>query len=177
MAGQPCVSPTLSAMPYLDSYLWRLRQAVGSELVLMPGAMVALQRDDGQVLLTKRTDDGSWCLPAGAAEVGGSFAQTAIDELAEETGIAVAKENLMPFASLSEAEEHTIHYPNGDITHCFAICFLAKKWQGDPRPDPDESTAIRFVPLNAVPKPVHPPSVRALELLQTYLETGAFQLR
>lgn len=52
----------------------------------MPGAMVVLLRDDGHVLLTKRGDDGTWCLPAGAAEVGGSFAQTAIDELAEETG-------------------------------------------------------------------------------------------
>jgi hypothetical protein len=53
---------------------------VGNDLILMPGAMVALQRNDGQVLLTKRADDGTWCLPAGAAEVGGSFARTAIAE-------------------------------------------------------------------------------------------------
>jgi len=45
----------------------------------MPGEMVVLQRDDGQVPLTRRGDDCSWCLPAGAAEVGGSFARTAID--------------------------------------------------------------------------------------------------
>lgn len=164
-------------MSYVDSYLWRLRQAVGSELVLMPGAMVALQRDDGQVLLTKRADDGTWCLPTGAAEVGGSFARTAIDELAEETGIEVTKEDLVPFASLSEAEEHTIQYPNGDITHCFAICFLVERWRGEPRPDQSESIAVRFAPLDAIPKPVHPPTSRALELLQDYLDTGVFQLR
>jgi 8-oxo-dGTP pyrophosphatase MutT (NUDIX family) len=166
-----------SAMSYAGSYLWRLRQAVGHELVLMPGAMVALLRDDGQVLLTKRADDGSWCLPAGGAEVGGSFAQTAIDELAEETGIEVAIENLVPFASLSEAQEHTIHYPNGDVTHCFALCFLARQWRGDPRPDREESTAVRFAPLDAVPEPLHAPTARALELLRTYLDTGKFQLR
>lgn len=164
-------------MPFVDSYLWRLRQAVGNELVLIPGAMVALQRDDGQVLLTRRADDGSWCLPAGAAEVGGSFAQTAIDELAEETGVDVAEEDLVPFASLSEAAEHTIRYPNGDVTHCFAICFLAKRWQGDPRPDHEESTAVRFAALDAIPEPVHPPTASALDLLQAYLDTGAFQLR
>ncbi len=164
-------------MPYVGSYLWRLRQAVGNELVLMPGAMVALQRDDGHVLLTKRADDGTWCLPAGAAEVGGSFARTAIDELAEETGIEVAREDLVPFASLSEEAEHTINYPNGDVTHCFALCFLAKKWRGDPRPDRDESTAVRFVPLDSAPEPVHPPTARALDLLRAYLDTGAFQLR
>lgn len=71
-------------MGYRDSYLRRLRQAVGNDLVLMPGAMVALQREDGRVLLTKRADDGTWCLPAGAAEPGGSFTRTAVDELAEE---------------------------------------------------------------------------------------------
>jgi 8-oxo-dGTP pyrophosphatase MutT (NUDIX family) len=165
------------AMAYAGSYLWRLRQAVGHELVLMPGAMVAVQRNDGQVLLAKRADDGSWCLPAGGAEVGGSFARTAIDELAEETGIEVALEDLLPFASLSEAQEHTIHYPNGDATHCFALCFLARKWRGDPRPDREEVTEVVFAPPDAAPEPLHAPSARALELLCAYLETGVFQLR
>jgi len=73
----------------------------------MPGAMVAVQRDDQRVLLTKRAD--TWCLPAGAAEPGGGFARTAIDELAEETGIEVSERDLIPFGCLSEAEAHTIH--------------------------------------------------------------------
>jgi 8-oxo-dGTP pyrophosphatase MutT (NUDIX family) len=164
-------------MPYTGSYLWRLRQVVGSELVLMPGAMVALQREDGRVLLAKRGDDGSWCLPAGAAEVGGSFARTAIDELAQEAGVKVAETDLVPFASLSEADLHTIHYPSGDITHCFALCFLARRWEGEPRPDRDESTAVSFVSLDAVPEPVHVPTGHALDLLRAYPNTGAFQLR
>jgi 8-oxo-dGTP pyrophosphatase MutT (NUDIX family) len=58
-------------MAYANSYLWRLRQRVGNDLVLMPGAMVALRDADGKILLTKRGDDGTWCLPAGAAETGG----------------------------------------------------------------------------------------------------------
>jgi len=36
-------------MPYEGSYLQQLRERVGHELVLMPGAMVAVQREDGQV--------------------------------------------------------------------------------------------------------------------------------
>lgn len=164
-------------MTYRDSYLWRLRQAVGNNLVLMPGAMVALQRDDQRILLTKRTDDGTWCLPAGAAESGGSFARTAIDELAEETGIRVSERDLVPFGCLSEAEVHTIHYPNGDVTHCFALCFLARNWQGDPHPDLAETTAVEFVELDAPPKPLHPPTAHALELLAAYLRSGSFQVR
>ena len=59
------------------------------------------------MLLTKRADDGSWCAPAGAAEPGGSFARTAVDELAEETGIEGAENDLIPFGCLSEAEGST----------------------------------------------------------------------
>jgi 8-oxo-dGTP pyrophosphatase MutT (NUDIX family) len=169
--------PYAPPMPYAGSYLHRLRSQVGSELVLMPGAMVALQRADRRVLLTKRGDDGSWCLPAGAAEEGGSFARTAVEEVREETGVLVAEEDLIPFGCLSEAEAHTIRYPNGDVTHCFALCFLARRWHGDPRPDCSEATEVRFAELDGVPEPVHPPTARALELLAAYLDSGLFQTR
>lgn len=164
-------------MAYKGSYLQRLRERVGHDLVLMPGAMVALQREDRRVLLTKRTDDGTWCLPAGGAEPGGSFARTAIDELAEETGIQVSESDLIPFCCLSEAEAHTIRYSNGDVTHCFALCFLAREWKGDPHPDQAETTEVEFVDLGALPQPLHPPTAHALELLEAYLRSGSFQVR
>ncbi len=163
-------------MAFADSYLGRLRKKVGSDLVLMPGAMVVLQRADGRVLLTKRSDTGEWCLPAGAAEEGGSFAQTAIDEVAEEAGVEVSAENLIPFGCLSEAKAHTIHYPNGDVTHCFAMCFLVRDWQGDPAPDQEESTDIQFVAPDELPEPMHEPSVHALALFRGHLATGDFQV-
>lgn len=164
-------------MPYRGSYLWQLRQIVGHELVLMPGAMIVLQRDDERILLTKRTDDGSWCLPAGAAEPGGSFARTAIDELAEETGIEVERADLVPFGCLSEAEAHTIRYPNGDVTHCFALLFLARHWRGEPDPNRDEATDAAFFGLTQLPEPIHAPTDQALELLAAYRQSGTFQVR
>jgi 8-oxo-dGTP pyrophosphatase MutT (NUDIX family) len=163
-------------LAFIGSYLWNLRQQVGAELVLMPGAMVVLQRDDGRVLLTKRADNGAWCLPAGAAEPGGSFAKTAIDELMEETGMSVAVDDLVPFGCLSEAATHTIHYPNGDVTHCFALCFLAREWRGEPRADGEESTEVRFEELDALPAPMDPPAVCALDLFRRFLASGSFQL-
>jgi 8-oxo-dGTP pyrophosphatase MutT (NUDIX family) len=68
----------------------------------MSGAMVVVQRPDGRILLTKRSDDGHWCLPAGAAEAGGSFALTAVAELAEEVGLRTELDDLVPFGTLSE---------------------------------------------------------------------------
>lgn len=164
-------------MAYKDSYLWQLRQQVGNDLVLMPGAMVALLQSDHRVLLTRRTDDGTWCLPAGAAEPGGSFARTAIDELAEETGLRVSQDDLVPFGCLSEADAHTIHYPNGDVTHCFALLFMARAWKGEPRLDPAEVTEVGFFDLQAPLESLHAPTRHALELLDAHLRSGAFQLR
>lgn len=164
-------------MGYAGSYLWRLRQVIGNDLVLMPGAMLALLDADRRVLLTRRADDGSWCLPAGAAEPGGSFARTALAELSEEAGVAVAEKDLIPFGCLSEAELHTIRYPNGDVTHCFALCFLAERWSGDPQPDGEESISVQFSPLVNPPVPVHEPTAHALELLERFLGDGEFQVR
>lgn len=83
----------------------------------------------------------------------------------------------MPFGSLSEAEAHTIRYPNGDVTHCFALCFLATKWQGEVNPDQEETTEARFFDLRTPPDPIHPPTGQALGLLAAYLRTGRFQLK
>ena len=144
--------------------------------MLMPGAMVVLQREDGRVLITRRAEGGDWCLPAGAAEVGGSFAATALAEVAEEVGIDVAAEDLTPYGSLSAAETHTIRYPNGDVTHCFALLFLVRGWHGEPRPDGEEVDEVRFVELDDVPEPIMAPARVALRLLGAYLASGRFQL-
>jgi 8-oxo-dGTP pyrophosphatase MutT (NUDIX family) len=163
-------------MGFVGSYLWRLRQKVGSDLVLMPGAMVVLRDAEGRVLLTRRVDDGTWCLPAGGAEEGAGFAETAAAELREETGVEVAVEDLRPFACLSRPDLHTIRYGNGDVTHCFAICFLAERWSGEPRPDGEEVDELGFSALDELPQPLHGPSATALAMYREHLRAGEFQV-
>lgn len=163
-------------MSFDKSYLGRLRKKVGSDTVLMPGAMVVAQRPDGQVLVTRRSDNNQWCLPAGGAEIGGSFASTAVNELAEEVGLRAKVDDLVAFGSLSEADAHTIHYPNGDITHCFALLFLVRRWQGTPLADGQEAMEARFAELDKLPEPMMAPAAQALELFRSYLSNGQFQL-
>jgi 8-oxo-dGTP pyrophosphatase MutT (NUDIX family) len=162
-------------LSFEGSYLWRLRQKVGHDLVLMPGASVAAQREDGRILFARRGDDGNWCLPGGGAEEGGSFARTAVDELREETGLIAQESDLIPAACFSE-ERHTLHYPNGDVTHYFSICFLLRKWEGEPRPDGEETTDLRFCDPTDLPRPFEDLTSRALELLLAFQRTGAFQV-
>jgi ADP-ribose pyrophosphatase YjhB (NUDIX family) len=161
---------------FVGSYLWRLRQKVGSDLVLMPGAMVVLRDGEGRVLLTRRVDDGTWCLPAGGAEDGAGFAETATAELREESGAVVAIEDLRPFGCLSRPEPHTIEYENGDITHCFAMCFYAERWSGELRADGEENDELGFFALDSLPEPLHPPSASALGLFREHLRSGEFQV-
>jgi 8-oxo-dGTP pyrophosphatase MutT (NUDIX family) len=163
-------------VPFEGSYLWRVRQKVGHDLVLMPGASVAAQREDGTILVARRGDDGNWCLPGGAAEEGGSFARTAIEELREETGLIAREDDLIPVACYSDAERNTIHYPSGDVTHCFAMCFLVRRWEGEPRADGEEATDLRFVDPTDLPRPFEDSTARAVELLLAYLRTEDFQV-
>jgi 8-oxo-dGTP pyrophosphatase MutT (NUDIX family) len=164
-------------VPFEGSYIWRLRQKVGTDLVLFPGAMVVVARDDGTVLFTRRADNGKWCLPAGGAEEGSSFADTAVTELREETGVVTRPADLVPFGCLSEAELHTLTYPHGDVSHCFAMLFLTRRWSGDPRPDGDETTAMLWADPSAPPSPLEGPAAHTIDLYGAYLRTGAFQVR
>jgi 8-oxo-dGTP diphosphatase len=45
--------------------------------------------EDGQILLTKRSDFPAWCLPGGAVDEAESLAQAAVRETREETGLVV----------------------------------------------------------------------------------------
>ena len=162
-------------MGYVGSYIWSLRRQVGSRLLLVPGAQVLLVDQAERGLFQRRRDNGVWELPAGSCEEGGSFADTAVQELAEETGLHVRKDDLVPFASLSDPGVHTLEYPNGDRTHCFALCFTARRWSGELCPEAAEVTAAAFFDLTAPPQPLHPPTAVVLRLYQEFTETGRFQ--
>jgi 8-oxo-dGTP pyrophosphatase MutT (NUDIX family) len=161
---------------YVGSYLWRLRQTVGHDLVLMPGATVLAVDSAGRILLTKRSDTGEWCLPGGAAEAGGSFLQTAVTELEEETGLQVAPEDLVPIGCLSEASMNTFAYPNGDVTHYFAVCFLARRWSGQVAAHDQESTEVAFFSPDHLPRPMQELALPVLELYERFKRTGVFQV-
>jgi 8-oxo-dGTP pyrophosphatase MutT (NUDIX family) len=163
-------------MPFEGSYLWRIRQKIGNELVLMPGASVVVENDEGEVLLLRRSDTGEWCVPAGAAEVGDSFARTAINELREEAGLIVDESGLIPFGCLSDPEVHVIEYPSGEITHCFAMCFAVCSWTGDLAHDREEMTGLAFFDPSHLPMPMHEPAARVCELYVHFKNTGRFQV-
>lgn len=139
----------------------------------MPGAQVLAVDADDRILFQRSRDSGLWELPAGGAEPGDSFRRTAAREFFEETGLVVAEEELVPFASLSGADVHMLTYPNGDVVQCFALCFEARRWSGTLRPGADEVLEAGF--FASPPGPLHPPTSVVLGLYRAYRETGVFQ--
>ena len=97
-------------------------------------------------------------------------------ELREETGVVVDPADLEAFACLSEAELHTITYPGGDVTHCFAMLFLARRWTGDPRPDGVETTEMLWADPAAPPSPLEAPPPTPSTSTAPTCATGAFQV-
>ncbi|KJS52569.1 NUDIX hydrolase [Streptomyces rubellomurinus subsp. indigoferus] len=164
-------------MAYVGSYIWSLRQKVGGRRLLVPGAQVLLLDGDGRGLFQQRVDTGVWELPAGACEEDGGFADAAVREVAEETGLRVEKEDLVAFGSISEPAVHTLTYPNGDVTHCFALCFAARRWSGELAPGADEVRRALFRPLDDPPGPLHPPTRLALAMYREFLVDGRFRAR
>lgn len=158
---------------FADSYLGRLRQRIGHDLVLCPGAQVVVVRGDGRVLVQRRTDTGAWEIPSGAAEPGQSFRDIAVTELSEEAGLRVTAADLVPFATFSDPVRHLLVYPNGDRVHAFALCFWVRLDDSAPI-DTAEAVAHRWVAADDVPHPVHPPTVRVLAMYREHRTTGKF---
>jgi 8-oxo-dGTP pyrophosphatase MutT (NUDIX family) len=71
--------------------------AIGWTKLVTPhvGANVAIFNEVGQVLLTRRQDNGLWCLPGGHMDMGETLKQTAMREAHEETGLRVRLERLV----------------------------------------------------------------------------------
>ncbi len=158
---------------FADSYLGRLRQRIGHDLVLCPGAQVVVVREDGRVLMQRRTDTGAWEIPSGAAEPGQSFRDIAVTELLEEAGLRVAPADLVPFATFSDPVTHLLVYPNGDRVHAFALCFWVRLDDREPIASA-EAVDHRWVQPDDLPVPVHPPTARVLAMYREHLATGRF---
>lgn len=74
------------------------------------------------VLLTRRTDNGRWCLPGGRMDAGEDVAATCVREVLEETGLHVNIERLVGVYS---NPNFIIEYADGERCHFVVLHFEA----------------------------------------------------
>lgn len=64
-------------------------ERIGATATLRAGVSAFIRNAEGNILLTRRTDNGRWCLPGGAIDPGESAIEACAREVLEETGLTV----------------------------------------------------------------------------------------
>jgi 8-oxo-dGTP pyrophosphatase MutT (NUDIX family) len=94
---------------------------------LRPGAAAAVI-DGDRVLLTRRSDNGQWCLPGGGMDPGERPSETAVREVYEETGLRIRVTGLLGIYSNPDI---VVVYPDGNRAQIVSSCFWAEPVGGE----------------------------------------------
>jgi ADP-ribose pyrophosphatase YjhB (NUDIX family) len=97
-------------------------ERLGKQGKLRVGCSAAIFDEQGRILLTRRTDNGQWCLPGGRMESGESAAEACEREVFEETGLSVRVKRLVGVYS---HPDQLVIYPDGNKAHIVALHFTA----------------------------------------------------
>jgi 8-oxo-dGTP diphosphatase len=139
---------------------------------VVPAAYVVLLRPGGhgvdEVLLQLRQHtgfmDGHWaCAAAGHVEAGESVLAAAVREAAEELGVRIRPDQLVPVTAM-----HRTRGTGDPIDERVDFFFGCRGWQGRPRRmEPAKSAELRWFPLDALPDPVVPHERAVLDAVRT----------
>lgn len=94
------------------------------------GCSAAIFDEHRRILLTRRADNGQWCLPGGRMESGESAAEACEREVFEETGLSVRVKRLVGVYS---HPDQLVIYPDGNKAHIVALHFEAELIGGELR--------------------------------------------
>jgi 8-oxo-dGTP diphosphatase len=157
------------------SYITAIRRTYGHGLLLLPGVSAVVVRDDlpagRHILLVRRTDTGQWSLPAGIVEPDEQPATSMLRELFEETRVEARVDRL---ALLTVDPEQV--YPNGDRCQFVAMTFRCSYLRGNAEVGDEESTAVAWFAVDALPKGLSDPQLRRIGAALTDQDACAFDL-
>lgn len=103
--------------------------------IIFVGTGIILVRDDGKILMGRRTDNNQWCLPGGTLELGEGLEDCIIRETLEEVGITLDKNNLRLNSAKAILEPIN---KNGNIIHVVSISYRARYGGEEIRIDNEE---------------------------------------
>lgn len=102
---------------------------LGREGKIRVGCSAVIRNNDGRVLLTRRRDNGQWCLPSGGMDAGESPSETILREVFEETGLRVRVKRL---AGVYSDPNQLVMYQDGNKVQIVALHFEAEITGGTP---------------------------------------------
>jgi len=125
----------------ISEYMRRVRQRVGSDLVLMPSVTIITFDDQGRVLLVKHADAGVWVAPGGSVDPHESPADAAVREMWEESGLLVEPTRVL---GVYGGPEFHVTYANGDEVSYSMAVFECRVIGGTLRPDRVETLELGY---------------------------------
>jgi 8-oxo-dGTP pyrophosphatase MutT (NUDIX family) len=132
----------------MSTYLRRLRERLGPELLVLPSVTVLPSDGQNRILLVRRSDTHEWMTIGGMVEPDEAPADAATREAHEEAGIDVRLEGI--HAALGGPEFRLTH-PNGDEVAYVSIVYAATVVGGEPRADGDETDDVAWVSRAELP--------------------------
>ena len=137
-------------------YIHELRKLTGPRKLILNCGGVVIEKD-GKVLFQRRADNGKWGLIGGLVEMNETYAQAAVREAREETGLEV---RLTGFLGIFH--NHDMVWANGDAAHVISAMYTAEIVSGEPRID-GESFELRFFGKDEFPELFAEDHIAALE--------------
>lgn len=117
---------------------------IGKEGEIRFGCSAVIYDETGtKILLTKRTDDGKWCLPGGGMEPGETVVESCVREIQEETGLEVRVKHIIGIYS---NPDWLIEYPDGKKYQAVAVSLEAEVVGGQLHPTSETATLGYFTP-------------------------------
>jgi ADP-ribose pyrophosphatase YjhB (NUDIX family) len=116
-------------------------ERVGKQGRLAIGCSAAIFDAAGEkILLTRRGDNGQWCVPGGYMEPGESVTEACAREVMEETGLQVEVKRLI---GVYTTPHRILTYPDGNRWQIVVLHFEATSIGGELRTSA-ETTQLRF---------------------------------
>jgi ADP-ribose pyrophosphatase YjhB (NUDIX family) len=129
----------------VPEFILEIREMIGTHPLWLPGVTAVIRRDD-EVLMVRRSDNGAWTPVTGIVDPGEEPAVAAAREALEETGVVISVDRL---ASTSVMRE--VVYDNGDRASYLDLTFACTWVSGEAHVADDESTDVRWWPVDALP--------------------------
>ncbi len=102
---------------------------IGQTAEIRVGCSALIFDESGtKILLTRRADNGQWCLPGGALDAGESATETCIREVFEEIGLQV---EIVRLIGIYTTPHQIIVYQDGNRYQVISFSFAAKLIGGE----------------------------------------------
>ncbi|GAB4581544.1 MAG: NUDIX domain-containing protein [Anaerolineales bacterium] len=101
---------------------------VGKQGQIRAGCSAVVRDEIGRILLTRRTDNGRWCLPGGHVDPGESVAEATAREVLEETGLVIRLGRLIGVYS---SPNYLVVYKDGNKAQFVSTCMAGEVIGGE----------------------------------------------